>query len=165
MFGGRSRRQTALIVPCDFAANLEVRFNRSFSRYAYRSNYYSLRKIQIAVRVAESRSDEEILGFLYAIKRLLFQIESYRYPILTAAKKIQRPFPSLFLTINQLSRWLGVCRCRGKNCYEERRRVEDKNYHVPWDKAKRRKTGTGGLIARGEVRSLERARDTLTLVR
>lgn len=165
MFGRRSRRQTALIVPCDFAANLEVHFNCSFSRYAYRSSYYSLRKIQIAVRVAESRSDEEVLGFLYAIKRLLFQIESYRYPILTTAKKLQRPFSSLFLTINQLSRWLGVCRCQGKNCYEERRRVEDKNHHVPWDKAKRRKTDIGGLIARGEVRSLERARDTLTLVR
>lgn len=75
-------------------------------------------------------------------------------------KKIQRPFSSIFLTINQSSRWLGVCRCHGKNWYEERRRIEDKNYHVPWDKAIRRKTDTGGLIARGEVRSLERARDT-----
>lgn len=165
MFGRRSRRQTALIVPCDFAANLQVQSNYSFSRYAYRSNHYSLGKIQIAVRVAESRSDEEVFGFLYAIRRLLFQIESYRYPILTLDKKIQRPFPSLFLTINQLSRWLGVCRCQGKNWYEERRRAEDKNYHVPWNKEKRRKTDTGGLIARGEVRSLERARDTLTLVR
>lgn len=109
MFGRRSRRQTALIVPCDFAANLQVQSNYSFSRYEYRSNYYSFGKIQIAVRVAESRSDEEVFGFLYAIRRLLFQIESYRYPILTLDKKIQRPFSSLFLTIDQSSRWLGFC--------------------------------------------------------